>query len=116
MDASLAVETESEQFLVCTGSHYARELILDFLVVTDCDVYHVDHAGGSLTTSAGTSAMATEKETCGLVTRDFLLAVQENREPAIPGAATLPAMRVLQAAQDQWDHVHGCQSIPGRPI
>lgn len=116
MDASLAVETESEQFMVCTGSHYARELILDFLIVTDCDEYRVDHVGGSLATSAGTRPIATEKETCGLVTRDFLLAVQEKREPAIPGASTLPAMRVLQAAQDQWDRRFGRQCIPGRPL
>jgi hypothetical protein len=28
----------------------------------------------------------------------------------------LPAMRVLQAVQDEWDRRYGVQSIPGRPL
>ena len=33
--------------------------------------------------------------------------VRDEREPVIPGESVLPAMRILQAVQDQWDERHG---------
>ena len=33
-----------------------------------------------------------------------------------PGPSVLPAMRVLQAVQDDWDARYGARSIPGRPM
>ena len=50
------------------------------------------------------------------VARDFVQAVRDGRQPAIPGEAVLPSLRVLQQVQDQWDSVHGVHSIPGREL
>jgi 2-hydroxy-4-carboxymuconate semialdehyde hemiacetal dehydrogenase len=46
---------------------------------------------------------------------DFLDAVRQGRPPRASGPSVLPAMRVLQQVQDDWDRRHGPQSIPGRP-
>jgi hypothetical protein len=34
----------------------------------------------------------------------------------VNGPSVLPAMRVLQAVQDDWDRRWGAQEIPGRPL
>ena len=47
---------------------------------------------------------------------DFVRAVRDGTPPAAPAASVLPAMRVLQAVQDQWDAVHGARSLPGRAL
>ena len=47
---------------------------------------------------------------------DFLDAVRGGRAPLTSGPSVLPAMRVLQRVQDDWDAVHGARAIPGRPI
>ena len=45
-----------------------------------------------------------------------MAAVREGRPPRASGPAVLPAMRVLQTVQDEWDARYGAQSIPGRPL
>jgi len=57
-----------------------------------------------------------EKENCARVIYDFLDAVRDGRPPIASGPSVLPAMRVLQAAQDDWDRRYGVQSLPGRPL
>ena len=47
---------------------------------------------------------------------DFLDAVPEGRPPLASGPSILPAMRVLQAVQAQWDAQYGAQPIPGRDL
>jgi len=47
---------------------------------------------------------------------DFIDAVRTGRPPLASGPSVLPAMRVLQTVQDDWDARHGARSIPGRPM
>ena len=69
-----------------------------------------------LVTKEGIAKIASQEESCGMVARDFVASVREGRSPLIPGESVLPAMRVLQEAQDRWDERHGARSIPGRAI
>lgn len=116
MEVFLGIETEKDQSLVCTGSYYSRESMWDALVVTDRNTYRFDYSQNKLAAGDGEQAMAKESDNCALVTRDFLQAVVENRPPAVTGESVLPAMRVLQAVQDNWDKKHGTQILPGRPL
>ena len=70
----------------------------------------------TLTTGAGSERIGSEQENCALCTRDFEAALEQGRQPAVPGRAVLPTMRVLQDVQDRWDAVHGRRSLPGRPL
>jgi len=56
--------------------------------------------------------MELELENCALVTRDFVQTVKDNRQPAVTGESLLPAMRVLQIAQDNWDKKTGRKYYP----
>jgi 2-hydroxy-4-carboxymuconate semialdehyde hemiacetal dehydrogenase len=114
MEVFVGAETDKDQSLVCTGSYYGRERIFEALLVTDRESYRLDVVRGNLTTGKGTQSIAAEAANCALVTQDFVQAVREGRQPAIPGESVLPAMRVLQAVQDQWDQKHGPRPIPGR--
>ena len=116
MELTLSVETEADQVLSVTGSYYCAERLYDTLVVTDRDSYRIDILAATQTTRDGPRPILPEQDNCALVTRDFIDAVQGGREPHVPAASVLPAMRVLQQAQDQWDAVHGAQVLPGRPV
>jgi 2-hydroxy-4-carboxymuconate semialdehyde hemiacetal dehydrogenase len=116
MEIFLGLETEKDQSLVSTGSYYGRERMFEVMVVTDRDSYRLDGFRNTLATGDGVQDVTPEAEICGLVSRDFIEAIQEGREPAVPGYSVLPTMRVLQEAQDQWDRRHGVHSIPGRPL
>ncbi|MGI9334380.1 MAG: Gfo/Idh/MocA family protein [Gammaproteobacteria bacterium] len=116
MELSIVIETEADQALVCTGSYYSRERLYDTLIVTDRDSYRLDILASTLTTGEGTRSIASEQENCALATRDFIESVRQGRDPAVPGAAVLPAMRVLEQVQSQWDARHGARSLPGRPL
>jgi len=100
---------------VCTGSYYGRERIFDLLTVTDRDSYRLDVFRNELTTGERTVPIASEADNCGLVTLDFLAAVAEDRDPMIPGAAVLPAMRVLASVQERWGRRVRPAILPGRP-
>ncbi len=114
MEVFLGIETVQDQSIICTGSYYGRERIFETFVVTDRDSYRLEVLKATLTTGAGTKPILPEKANCMLLTQDFVNAVRQGRAPAVTGESVLPAMRVLQAAQDEWDRVHGKQSIPGR--
>jgi len=116
MEVLLGIETEADQSFAYSGSYYSRERIYEALVITNKDSYRVDVFQRTLTTGAGVQTIDTEQENCMAVTRDFIDAVQQGRAPAITGESVLPAMRVLQQTQDQWDALHGVQSIPGREL
>jgi 2-hydroxy-4-carboxymuconate semialdehyde hemiacetal dehydrogenase len=116
MEVFLGIETEGDHSLVCTGSYYSREYMFEAFVVTERDSYRLDSVGNVLTLGSGSRTPAPWVENCMRVTRDFITAVREGRPPAIPGESVLPAMRILQAAQDRWDARHGEQSLPGRPV
>jgi hypothetical protein len=116
MEVLLALESDSDQTLVCTGSYYGHKRYFDAHIVTDRESYILDVFDGSLTTSQGTFPLDAEADICGRVVIDFVNAVREDRAPAIPGETVLAAMRVLQTAQDRWDAQYGAQSIPGRPL
>ena len=116
MEVFLGAETDKNQSLVCTGSYYSHEFLIEEFVVTDRESYRMTVTQSTLTTGHGTQSIGPEAANCGLVTQDFVDAVREGRQPAIPGESVLPAMRVLQAVQDQWDEKHGPRSIPGRRL
>jgi 2-hydroxy-4-carboxymuconate semialdehyde hemiacetal dehydrogenase len=116
MELVLVVETEDEQTIVCTGSYYSREYVYDTLVVTDRDSYRVDERRSTMTTGDGEQPIPSEQENAELIAPDFVEAVRDGREPAVPGWSVLPAMRILHRVQEDWDARHGAQVLPGRPV
>ena len=116
MECVLLAETEADQTLLIHGSYHAAYRFYDKLIVTDRDTYFFDILAGTLRTAAGTVAMETEQENAAHIITDFLDAVREGRKPLASGPSVLPAMRVLQTEQDDWDARYGAQPIPGRPL
>lgn len=117
MECVVLVETEADQTLTVHGSYHAAYRLYDTLVVTDRDTYAEDILAATLRTKDGTAAIEGEQANAARVLVDFLDAVRENRAPLASGPAALPAMRVLQAVQDDWDARHGgARPIPGRPL
>ncbi len=116
MECVLLAETDADQTLLIHGSYHASYRFYDKLIVTDRDTYFFDILAGTLRTGSGTVAMESEQENAAHIITDFLAAVREGRPPLAAGPSVLPAMRLLQAAQDDWDQRHGAQSIPGRPL
>ena len=116
MEVVLLVETEADQNLLCSGSYYSRERLYDTMIVTDRDSYRLNILDSTLTTGAGTVRIESEQDNCTLCTRDFVAALEQGCEPAVPGRGVLPTMRVLQDVQDRWDAVHGRRPLPGRPL
>jgi 2-hydroxy-4-carboxymuconate semialdehyde hemiacetal dehydrogenase len=116
MECVVLVETEADQTLLVHGSYHAAYRFYDKLLVTDRDTYFFDILAGTLKTSGGTAAIESEQENAAHIIRDFLAAIREGRPPLASGPSVLPAMRVLQTVQDEWDARHGARSIPGRPL
>jgi 2-hydroxy-4-carboxymuconate semialdehyde hemiacetal dehydrogenase len=116
MECTVLVETEDDRTLLVHGSYHASFRLYDKLIVTDRETYFFDILGRTLRTSAGTVPIDGEQDNAALIVTDFLAALREGRQPRASGPSVLPAMRVLQAAQDDWDARHGARSIPGRPI
>ncbi|GAB4187508.1 MAG: hypothetical protein OHK0024_27980 [Thalassobaculales bacterium] len=116
MECVLTVETEAGQSLLVHGSYHATWRLYDKLIVTDKDTYNYDILAGTLQTAAGKVEIEPEQVNCARVITDFLAAIREGRPPLASGPSVLPAMRVLQAAQDDWDAIYGAQSIPGRML
>jgi 2-hydroxy-4-carboxymuconate semialdehyde hemiacetal dehydrogenase len=116
MECVLLIETDRDQSALVHGSYHAAYRVYDKLIVTDRDTYFFDILKGTLTTKSGSVGIEDEQTNCARVTRDFVNAVRTGRTPLAPARSALPAMRILQAAQDQWDAVHGARALPGRPI
>jgi 2-hydroxy-4-carboxymuconate semialdehyde hemiacetal dehydrogenase len=116
MEIMLTVETTEDQSIICTGSYYASWRIYDMLVVSDRDTYHVDELTSTYTTSEGERPIPTEQENAELIAPDFVRAVQDGREPFVPGWSVLPTMRVLHRVQEEWDAKYGKQLLPGRTV
>ena len=116
MEASVLVETEDDRTLLVHGSYHATFRLYDKLIVTDRETYLFDILAGTLRTAEGTATIEDEQTNCARVVADFLRAVREGRQPLASGASVLPAMRVLQAVQDDWDRRWCARSIPGRPL
>ena len=116
MECVLLVETEADQTLMVHGSYHATYRLYDKLIVTDRDTYLYDILAGTLKTEADTVPIESEQDNCARVIFDFLEAMEKGRQPTASGPSVLPAMRVLQAAQDDWDRQYGARSIPGRPL
>lgn len=115
MECVVLVETEADQSLLVHGSYHATYRLYDKLIVTDRETYLYDILAGTLRTEAGTVPIESEQANATRIIDDFLAAVREGRPPLASGPSVLPAMRVLQAVQDEWDARHGARSIPGRP-
>src|SRR5262249_55785800 len=98
------------------GSYHASYRFYDKLIITDRDTYFFDILGGILKTEAGTQPIENEQKNCARILVDFLDAVRSNRPPLASGPSVLPAIRILQAAQDDWDARYGARSLPGRPL
>jgi 2-hydroxy-4-carboxymuconate semialdehyde hemiacetal dehydrogenase len=116
MECVVLVETEADQSFLVHGSYHATFRHYDELIVTDRETYFFDARANALRTEAGTVPIEEEQENCARVIFDFLDAVAEGRPPRASGPSVLPAMRVLQAVQDDWDARHGARSLPGRPL
>jgi 2-hydroxy-4-carboxymuconate semialdehyde hemiacetal dehydrogenase len=116
MECVVLVETEADQSLVVHGSYHAAYRFYDKLIVTDRNTYFYDILAGTLRTAEGTFPIESEQENAVRIIYDFLDAVRNNRPPLASGPSVLPAMRVLQQVQDEWDARYGGRSIPGRPL
>jgi len=116
MECTVLAETSADQTVLVHGSYHSSFRLYDELIVTDRDTYFFDSAAGTLRTGAGTVPTENEQANCALVIEDFLAAVRDGRKPLADGPSVLPAMRVLQAAQDDWDTRHGARDLPGRPL
>lgn len=116
MECVVLVESAADQTLLVHGSYHAAWRLYDELIVTDRDTYYLDILPSTLRTAAGTAPIETEQENAARVIFDLVDAVRENRPPRVPGPSVLPAMRVLQRVQDEWDARHGARPIPGRPL
>ncbi|MSP88289.1 MAG: Gfo/Idh/MocA family oxidoreductase [Alphaproteobacteria bacterium] len=115
MECTVLVETEADQTLLVHGSYHATYRFYDKLIVTDRETYNYDILAGTQRTEAGTAPIEAEQDNCAHVVTDFLDAVRTGRPPLAAGPSVLPAIRVLQQVQDEWDRRHGARSIPGRP-
>ncbi len=116
MECVVLVETEADQTLLVHGSYHATYRLYDKVIVTDRETYNYDILSGTLKTAAGAAPIEGEQDNCARVIFDFLDAVRQGRQPVASGPSVLPAMRVLQAVQDDWDRRYGARSIPGRPL
>jgi 2-hydroxy-4-carboxymuconate semialdehyde hemiacetal dehydrogenase len=116
MESTVLVETEDDRTLLIHGSYHAAYRLYDKLIVTDRETYLFDILAGTMRNAEGIVAMEDEKTNCARVISDFVAAVRARRQPLVSGPSVLPAMRVLQAVQDDWDRRWGVQDIPGRPI
>ena len=116
MECIVMVETEADQTLLVHGSYHAAYRLYDKLIVTDRETYYFDILAGSLRTEAGAVAIESEQANCARVIADFLAAVRIGGKPLASGPSVLPAMRVLQRVQDDWDRRYGAGPLPGRPL
>jgi 2-hydroxy-4-carboxymuconate semialdehyde hemiacetal dehydrogenase len=116
MEVALMLEMAGDRAIVCSGSYYSRAWIYDLLVVTDRDSYRFDELKATVTTGDGEIATVPQQQECAMALFDFIEAVREGREPAVPGLSVLPTMRVLERVQRHWDERHGAQALPGRPL
>jgi 2-hydroxy-4-carboxymuconate semialdehyde hemiacetal dehydrogenase len=116
MECIVMVETEADQTLLVHGSYHASYRFYDKLIVSDRDTYFYDILGSTLRVADGVVPIETEQENAARVVVDFIDAVQNGRPPRASGPSVLPAMRVLQEVQDQWDRQYGACAIPGRPL
>lgn len=116
MECTVLIGTEADQSLLVHGSYHAAYRFYDTLIVTDRDTYFQDILAGTLRTAAGTAPIESEQENAARIIFDFVDAVRYNRAPMASGPSVLPAMRVLQQVQDEWDVRHGARAIPGRPL
>jgi 2-hydroxy-4-carboxymuconate semialdehyde hemiacetal dehydrogenase len=116
MEVSLIAETAGPPAISVTASYSAHEHVFDLMAVTDVDSYRLDVRASTLTSRAGTVEIEAEEANCARVTRDFVRAVRERRDPLVTGRSVLPAMAVLEQVQRAWDARYGAQSLPGRPL
>jgi 2-hydroxy-4-carboxymuconate semialdehyde hemiacetal dehydrogenase len=116
MECVVLVEIEADQSLLVHGSYHAAYRFYDKLIVTDRDTYFYDILAGTLRTAEGEVPIENEQDNAARIIADFIDAVRHGRPPLASGPSVLPAMRVLQTVQDEWDARHGARSIPGRPL
>jgi 2-hydroxy-4-carboxymuconate semialdehyde hemiacetal dehydrogenase len=116
MECVVLAETERDQSLLVHGSYHAAFRVYDELIVTDRETYLFDILAGTMKTTAGTVAIESEQDNCAHVITDFLAAIRDDRPPLAIGRDVLPAMRILQQVQDDWDAAHGPRTLPGRPL
>jgi 2-hydroxy-4-carboxymuconate semialdehyde hemiacetal dehydrogenase len=114
MECVILVETETDQTLLVHGSYHAAFRLYDHLIVTDRDSYLTDIPAATLRTRDGSLAVESEQTNATRIVTDFLDAVRKGRPPLASGPSVLPAMRVLQSVQHEWDRRFGAQAIPGR--
>ncbi len=116
MESVVLIETEAGQTLLVHGSYLASWRLYDKVIVTDRETYNFDILSASLRTSEGIRPIESEQDNAARIIDDFLEAVRTGRAPLASGPSVLPAMRILQSVQDDWDRRYGAHSIPGREL
>lgn len=116
MECVVLGEGANDATFLVHGSYHAAYRFYDQLIVTDRDSYFFDILGSTLRTRSGTVAIETEQANAARIIFDFLEAVRTGRPPRASGPSVLPAMRVLETVQDEWDARYGARVIPGRPL
>ena len=116
MTVHIRGETKNGALVNHLLSYCPRERVSETMVITNRDSYRIDLLRNTLTTGDGSRQLVDEQSNCARVTRDFLRACRDGTKPAVTAGDVLPAMRVLQTVQDQWDQRYGVQSLPGRPL
>ena len=116
MECVVMAKTERGQSLFVHGSYAASYRLYDQLIVSDGDTWLYDILAANVRTTAGLQVTESEQDNAARIVIDFLDAVREGRPPLASGPSVLPAMRVLQAVQAQWDAQYGAGPIPGRDL
>lgn len=116
MEIAVTIEMADGGTIVATGSYHARERIYEMMTVTDRDSYRVDEISATMTTGNGTEDIEPEQKNAWRVARDFVDCLREGRPPFVTGDSVLPAMRVLDRVQRDWDAQYGTRPLPGRPL
>ena len=116
MDVFYGLETDLEQYLIFVGSYFGQQQIHEMLIVTNRDTYKLDLVKNKFITSKMTVKISSIQEANANLTSDFVAAVTNRRETFVSGVSVMPAIKVLQKVQDNWDVLNDKISIPGREL
>jgi len=106
LDLSLAIRTPRDQLATVSMSYNAHVSLYDYVLIGREDTLIVEN--GVLRNKGGVLYDPTEDQSEGrnsglLQNREFVAAIREGRQPAISADSVLPALHVLQQAQDAYD-------------
>lgn len=106
LDLALTIRTPRDQVATVSMSYNAHISLYDYVLIGREDTLIVEN--GVLRNKSGVlydpKADLSEGRNSGLLqNREFVAAIREGRQPAISANSVLPALHVLQQAQDSYD-------------